>query len=133
MATTKQILGWSALAVAGIAVIFGLMPDGWLRKLWAKITAPSSPVRYSSSRTTDTPAIPEENRCVLRNNRGEEITISATQNNELFQRYCREGSAQPILLYNYFYYPVRWWRGGNWHHNGGNGNGNGNGNGAPAM
>jgi hypothetical protein len=122
MAESKSIwrpIGIIAGILAVIAIIVGLFPDGWLRNLWAKITAPSAPSRYSTTRNADgTIATTDsaENKCELRNSRGEVITITSESNNELFKRYCLQGYTQPYYYQLYYYYPVRWWRGGTWHH-----------------
>lgn len=136
---------WKAIAVGAmmftvITIIVGLSPNGWIRKSWNNMFPSGG--RYAgngaTTRTANEPMYDEkENKCVLRNNRGEEITITSDSNNELFRRYCLQGYRQPYY-YNYvYYYPVKWWKNKKWNgHWDGNGDDNGNGapaNGAPAT
>lgn len=135
-------LGIIISIIAGIAILIGVAtPEGWLRK-WIAGQAPSStPANgntgriitngYSSSSRSAGNNSPDENKCVLRNAMGEEITITSESNNELFRRYCLSGYTQPYYYNLYWYYPVRWFRFGRWHghHNGGTNGGNGGANG----
>lgn len=118
---TGKIIGYVIGGLTVVAILVGLTPDGWLRKMFTP--TPTPPGGTGTTGTTGTTGVrgskyvdstPDlnyngENRCVLRNSRGEEITISSAENNELFQRYCRGGNTEPVYLYNNYWYPYRYW------------------------
>lgn len=105
----------------GVALLIGIAtPDGWLRK-WIAMQSPAKPNANPSAVSNN----PEENKCVLRNARGEEITITSESNSDLFRRYCQQGSTQPYYINYYWYRPVRWYYRRGWHGHPHNGNGNG--------
>ena len=109
-------LGTVVGIIGVIAIIVGIAtPEGWLRKWLVSMKSPNTnPSTVSNN--------PDENKCVLRNALGEEITITSESNSDLFRRYCQQGYTQPYYINYYWYYPVRWYRRGNWH---GNHEGNG--------
>lgn len=144
---TGKIIGYVIGGLAVIAILVGLTPDGWLRKMFT--TTPTPPGGTGTTGTTGTtgatttpdPNYTGENKCVLRNSNGEEITISSTENNSLFQRYCSGGSTEPVYLYNTYWWPRSYWypryygrrwfftkpHGGSGGGSGGGGNGGGDG------
>lgn len=149
MATTKQIVGWSIAAVAFIAVIVGLTPNGWLRKLWSNISSGRyAGTNGSRARTANGKMAEDEYTCEFVSTDGKVINISGR--GAKFKELCEKAKSSPYSQmylgdygypYNYYpyryryywnYYPYYQWYYFPYYYTW-NVSDNGNGNGEPAM
>lgn len=92
----KEILSVIGIIIGAIIIIA-------VFKNWNRIFPPSE----------TKPELPSEDevKCELKDaNTGNIITITGNANDQNFQRMCQNKTNQPIYLYNYPYYFIRYWR-----------------------
>lgn len=95
----KDILIALAIVVGAMFLLFGI--KNW-DKWFPRTNSDGSGRRITSDDT--------EVKCELRDAYGKTITITGHSDDAQFQNMCKQQPNQPVYVYGYPYYFLRWWK-----------------------